>query len=231
MPTDKLSQAAFGAASSALVAHSGGGLPGGMSGKPGTAQEVDLEDLFSLKRPKNVLSGASSGLQSVAKGAEDPSAGVTQSSACRARAAAPPRRRVQQRRMPPPHAQASRARHTRVSVWHRPCGCRLCVRLFKATKRRGAGVIGGATALIAAPALGAREEGAVGFLKGLGAGARSSTNSQPPHPAARLTRCIRACRPCQRRHASRRRRCHRRGASWEARRLCAAMVVVCYALS
>ena len=34
-----------------------------------------------------------------------------------------------------------------------------------------AGIIGGATALVAAPALGAREEGAVGFLKGLGAGA------------------------------------------------------------
>jgi hypothetical protein len=35
------------------------------------------------------------------------------------------------------------------------------------------GVIGGATALIAAPALGAREEGAIGFLKGLGAGTAS----------------------------------------------------------
>lgn len=33
-----------------------------------------------------------------------------------------------------------------------------------------AGVIGGVTALVAAPALGAKEEGAVGFLKGLGAG-------------------------------------------------------------
>jgi hypothetical protein len=41
------------------------------------------------------------------------------------------------------------------------------------------GVIGGATALIAAPALGAREEGAVGFLKGLGAG-------EPRLPSLRL---------------------------------------------
>ncbi len=69
MPTDKLSQAAFGAASQALVAHTGGGLPGGLGGKAGGHGDVDLEDLFSLRRPKNVLSGASSGLQSVAKGA------------------------------------------------------------------------------------------------------------------------------------------------------------------
>ena len=69
MPTDKLSQAAFGAASSALVAHSGAVGMGGMGGRPGAAQEIDLEDLFSLKRPKNVLSGASSGLQSITKGA------------------------------------------------------------------------------------------------------------------------------------------------------------------
>jgi hypothetical protein len=40
-----------------------------MGGRAGGAQDVDLEDLFSLRRPKNVLSGASSGLQSVAKGA------------------------------------------------------------------------------------------------------------------------------------------------------------------
>jgi len=69
MPTDKLSQA-FGAASSALVAHTGAVGAMGMGGRPGAAQEVDLEDLFSLKRPKNVLSGASSGLQSIAKGAD-----------------------------------------------------------------------------------------------------------------------------------------------------------------
>ena len=67
MNSEQLSAAAFGAASQALVAHSGTGLPA-MGGKPG-AQDVDLEDLFSLRRPKNVLSGASSGLQSVAKGA------------------------------------------------------------------------------------------------------------------------------------------------------------------
>jgi hypothetical protein len=66
--TDKLSQAAFGAASQALVAHTGASLPGGLGGKSG-AHDVDLEDLFSLRRPKNLLSGASSGLQSVAKGA------------------------------------------------------------------------------------------------------------------------------------------------------------------
>ena len=66
--TEKLSQAAFGAASQAIIAHSGGSMPS-LGGKPGSAQEVDLEDLFSLRRPKNVLSGASSGLQSVAKGA------------------------------------------------------------------------------------------------------------------------------------------------------------------
>jgi hypothetical protein len=68
MATDKLSQAAIGAASSALVAHSGGGMPPLGGGRAGAAQEVDLEDLFSLKKPKNVLSGATSGLQSVAKG-------------------------------------------------------------------------------------------------------------------------------------------------------------------
>jgi hypothetical protein len=69
LPTDKLSAAAFGAASQALVAHTGGSLPGALGGKPGGAQDVDLEDLFSLRRPKNFVSGASSGLQSVAKGA------------------------------------------------------------------------------------------------------------------------------------------------------------------
>lgn len=68
MATEKLSQAAIGAASSALVAHSGGGMPPLGGGRSGAAQEVDLEDLFSLKKPKNVLSGATSGLQSVAKG-------------------------------------------------------------------------------------------------------------------------------------------------------------------
>ena len=68
MATEKLSQAAIGAASSALVAHSGGGMPPVGGGRSGAAQEVDLEDLFSLKKPKNVLSGATSGLQSVAKG-------------------------------------------------------------------------------------------------------------------------------------------------------------------
>ena len=67
MNSEALSAAAFGAASQALVAHSGTTLPA-MGGRPG-GQDVDLEDLFSLRRPKNVLSGASSGLQSVAKGA------------------------------------------------------------------------------------------------------------------------------------------------------------------
>jgi len=66
MNSEQLSAAAFGAASQALVAHSGTGLPP-MGGRPG-GQDVDLEDLFSLRRPKNVLSGASSGFQSVAKG-------------------------------------------------------------------------------------------------------------------------------------------------------------------
>ena len=64
---EQLSAATFGAASQTLVALSGTELPA-MDGKPG-AQDVDLEDVFSLRQPKNVLSGASSGLQSVAKGA------------------------------------------------------------------------------------------------------------------------------------------------------------------
>jgi len=102
LSSEKLQQAAFASASSALVAHSGGFAPGGASGK-GPGAEVELDDLFSLRRPKNVFSGASSGLQSIAKG-----------------------------------------------------------------------VLGGATALIAAPAIGAREEGALGFLKGLGAGIASA---------------------------------------------------------
>ena len=61
----KLSQAALSAAAGALIPHSGA-LP--MEGRA-AAQEVDLEDLFSLRRPKNAWSGASSGLQSIAKGA------------------------------------------------------------------------------------------------------------------------------------------------------------------
>ena len=89
MNSEQLSAAAFGAASQALVAHSGTGLPA-MGGKPG-AQDVDLEDLFSLRRPKNVLSGASSGLQSVAKGAPvaDCSRAVQTLHACRSRGAVP----------------------------------------------------------------------------------------------------------------------------------------------
>ena len=67
LSSEKLQQAAFASASSALVAHSGGFAPGGASGK-GPGAEVELDDLFSLRRPKNVFSGASSGLQSIAKG-------------------------------------------------------------------------------------------------------------------------------------------------------------------
>jgi len=87
MNSEQLSAAAFGAASQALVAHSGTGLPA-MGGKPG-AQDVDLEDLFSLRRPKNVLSGASSGLQSVAKGARAACCAIAAQAlqACRSRGA------------------------------------------------------------------------------------------------------------------------------------------------
>jgi hypothetical protein len=125
----KLSQAALTAAAGALIPHSGA-LP--MEGRA-AAQEVDLEDLFSLRRPKNAWSGASSGLQSIAKGAS----GV------------------------------------------------LVLRLTAPLTSDVAGVVGGATALIAAPAIGAQQEGAVGFLKGLGAGTsapRATPTSRSPHP-------------------------------------------------
>ena len=154
MNSEQLSAAAFGAASQALVAHSGTGLPA-MGGKPG-AQDVDLEDLFSLRRPKNVLSGASSGLQSVAKGARAAGCArvVHTMHSRRSRGAVPAASRL--------GSCCARLRHVRL------CPSAL---LTRRTRDAAAGIIGGATALVAAPALGAREEGAVGFLKGLGAGA------------------------------------------------------------
>lgn len=158
MNSEQLSAAAFGAASQALVAHSGTSLPA-MGGRPG-GQDVDLEDLFSLRRPKNVLSGASSGLQSVAKGALAPGdAAACLPCACHAARAS---------RLAPPSRRAAAA-------------LRLCPKrapLTRCFRGAAAGIIGGATALVAAPALGAREEGAVGFLKGLGAGAFQATGTR-----------------------------------------------------
>ena len=58
------------------------------------------------------------------------------------------------------------------------------------------GVVGGATALIAAPAIGAQQEGAVGFLKGLGAGAtapRGNSLSRAPHPPPQASPAPSSC--------------------------------------
>ena len=199
MATEKLSQAAIGAASSALVAHSGGGMPPLGGGRPGAAQEVDLEDLFSLKKPKNVLSGATSGLQSVAKGGQAPRLGAgTLKVQPRCFPAAVERRRGCRRpcagagagarlgtwRLCGTYRLASRRQWAPTpspgSVAALLCGLRPSSRLTR-VPLFSPGVLGGATALIAAPALGAREEGAVGFLKGLGAGA--SAAPRPVLPA------------------------------------------------
>ncbi|EEH54511.1 uncharacterized protein MICPUCDRAFT_34846 [Micromonas pusilla CCMP1545] len=84
-------------AAKALTGYTGGGLS--RTGATGAGEELDFNDVFSLRRPQNAMSGLSSGLQSAGKG-----------------------------------------------------------------------VLAGAAALIAAPAIGAKAEGATGFFKGLGAG-------------------------------------------------------------
>lgn len=57
------------AAQSALVAWGGGAVGGGAAAAPdGEAAALELDDLFSTRRPKNALAGASSGVKSVAKG-------------------------------------------------------------------------------------------------------------------------------------------------------------------
>ena len=99
----KLSQAALTAAAGALIPHSGA-LP--MEGRA-AAQEVDLEDLFSLRRPKNAWSGASSGLQSIAKGARA-------CSCCGSRPPSPPTWQASSAAQPPslqrpPSARSRRA--------------------------------------------------------------------------------------------------------------------------
>ena len=56
----------------ALVAQQSTGfnLPNGSgSGQP---EDLSIDDLFSLRKPKHVMSGASSGLQSLAKGVRAP---------------------------------------------------------------------------------------------------------------------------------------------------------------
>ena len=61
----------------ALVAQQSTGfnIPTGSGGGHGN-EELSLDDLFSLRRPKNVMSGASSGMQSLAKGAPALGAGT-----------------------------------------------------------------------------------------------------------------------------------------------------------
>ena len=53
-------------ASRALTAYAG--VPGAGAGGASSASEVDFNDVFSLRRPQNVMSGLSSGLQSAGKG-------------------------------------------------------------------------------------------------------------------------------------------------------------------
>lgn len=54
----------------ALVAaqSTGFNIPAGSGGNGAPAEDLSLDDLFSLRRPKNVMSGASSGIQSLCKG-------------------------------------------------------------------------------------------------------------------------------------------------------------------